>query len=97
MVNTISLGHRTALVEQEWKRNRMLAEILRRFPDAIAFFGRDIDEGDLQFVQLLFIRLKLSQALAAVRSPGASGEFDHQCSVRNHLGEQKRPFTIGGG
>jgi hypothetical protein len=51
----------------------MCAEILRRFPDAIALFGRNVDE----VFYFLLERLKLSQALAAVGSPGAPGEFDH--------------------
>ena len=41
-------------------------------------FGRDVDKAGVQFVELLFVRLKLSQALAAVGSPGASGELDYQ-------------------
>jgi hypothetical protein len=69
----------------------MCAEILRRFPNAIAF-GGNIDE----ILYFLFVRLKLSQALAAVGSPGAPGEFDHQRAVQNQFAERELPFAIGG-
>ena len=40
-------------------------------------FGGDVNQAGMQFVELLFVRLKLSQALAAIGSPSASGELDY--------------------
>lgn len=73
MINAVSFRDRSILIEQKRKRDRMCAEILRRFPDAIALFGRNVDK----VFYFLLEWLKLSQALAAVGSPGAPGEFDH--------------------
>jgi hypothetical protein len=74
----------------------MLPEILRRLPKAPALFSRDIDEASTQFVQFFFVRLKLSQALTAVGSPGSAKKFDHQCSAGNQIGTRKSALAVCG-
>jgi len=74
----------------------MLAEIIRRLPKAVALFSRDIDQASTQFVQFCFVRLKLSQALAAVGSPGSAKKFDNHCSAGNHIDKRKSALAICG-
>jgi hypothetical protein len=61
----------------------MLAEILRRLPKTVSFFSGNICKAGAEFADLFFVRLKLSQALAAVGSPGSAYKFDDGCAARN--------------
>jgi len=96
VIQTVGFCHRAILIEQKGKRNWMLAEIIRRLPKAVALFSRDIDQASTQFVQFCFVRLKLSQALAAVGSPGSAKKFDNHCSAGNHIDKRKSALAICG-
>jgi hypothetical protein len=59
----------------------MLSEIPRRFPNTVPFFSGNICKAGAKFADLFFVRLQLSQALAAVGSPGSAKKFNNGCAA----------------
>lgn len=57
MIEAIRFRHRAILIQQERKRNRMLAEKLRRPPNAVPFFSGNICEVGTKSADLFFVRL----------------------------------------
>jgi hypothetical protein len=81
MIEPVGLRDRTALIQQERERNRMLAEIFRGLPNTFLFFSGNIYKAGAECADLFFVRLKLSHALAAVGSPGSAKKFDDESAA----------------
>src|SRR5215467_6040619 len=91
MLQSVSPGRHSILVEQERKRNRMLLQILHRIPYAAAFLGGNVGCR----AQILLSRLELSHALHAVRSPGAAQKLQNQRPACQQSAEGYLPLAIG--
>lgn len=63
----------------------MVVQIFSRLPQAIAFLRCDVYESRAESLEFGLIWLQLSQALAAVRSPGAAEKFHDQDSLRKKI------------
>lgn len=61
----------------------MFSQIFFRLPYAISFFNSYVNQAGAEFVDLFFVQLKLSQALAAIGSPGSTKKFEDGCAARN--------------
>ncbi len=85
MVQAISLGHCTVLIQQEGKRRRMLPQIFSRVPDPVSFLGSDVRQTRAESLKLVFVWLDLSQPLPAVWSPRAAQEFKDQWSAGKQI------------
>jgi hypothetical protein len=83
VIEAIIFLHLAIIIQQERKRNWMPAEKLRGPPNAVPFFSGNICKAGAKSADLFFVGLKLSHALAAVRSPGSTKKFDNGGAARD--------------
>jgi hypothetical protein len=63
----------------------MFTQVFRRLEPSFSFLGRDIQQARAESLDIFFVRLELSQALAAVWSPGTAQKFNDQRTLRKEI------------
>src|SRR3954471_13831381 len=72
VIHAVGLGDGAVFIEQKWKRDGMLGQILLRLEHSLTFFCGDVEEQCAFLLNVVFQWLQLSHALNAIGSPGTT-------------------------
>lgn len=96
VIQPITLGNHSVLVEKKRKTDRVLLQELGRLKHPIPLFGGDVGQFRTRLGDLVLDRLDPSRALDAIRSPRPPQKLGDQNPAPQKTRQSQHALAVGG-